>query len=854
MIVYGVRLYGKDNVRVRFDPCPSCGALGKLSSFDAAKFFHIYWIPLIPLGRKRVMDSCPSCKMHRELGLREYRKVKRETLDGTVQAMKDNPRDPDAAAEAINAYVHFGELDNFEAMAPALANRHQQNAKVQSVVGGAYEYLGRYDEAETYYQRALHADPSPEHHEELATLLIREGKPEEAEAHLEHVTAQPTQENVGYLYFLNQAYRHHGRHEDALRILDRIEAGMPAAKDDPEHQTLRTSSEAARPSATPLRSQALSAPGGVKEEKSAVPSWAPGLVPLGIVVALVGWYLFSAFNAGHARPMYLVNGMASAYEVVVNDQTYSMGPYERKAVTFPEGELNMEFKGTTIPVEPQKVRYTTSFWSRPFTSQTVVLNPDRQAIVVEETTVYSANPNPDEVNDFSIYCGKALYSFDHVHYEFREFPEEIQTSSDSSRTRRTRVFQYRPETGDEGLQQMVENADPSQYVSLLKQRVSLQPDDLNSLAYYYSLSAAQDVEATIAFFQNGVSQRPILVDWHRLYQDSLDRFRPEHNVVAEYRALLNAEPENNTLKYLLGRIVADPSEAEILYMASEKGDSPTGMGYNAVAYRELCSGNFERALLFARQAVAANSERLPFVEQFATCLLANGELQELLDRLHGQTDAGSFSAAAALKEMKYLAMMGQLEDAKSVLEDAMKEIKAVSLEEQAQRARTALEFSLHYIQGDLQAYGEALATLELDEAAFQIAIHDQDLAAATEYLSATENQNHLLYLLAYCLAMEQGDADLAAPLLQQAADLLAATGEEGRTAAELLRQGDAQRIRDTLGSLALMPEGKRIVALSLGFAQPAVREVCFDVAKLHNFDPVFPYHTINRLMDPASSL
>ena len=60
----GTHYYGKKNQTTRTGPCKSCGRVGNLESYDTRLWFVIVLIPLIPLGRKRVIDSCPSCRRH----------------------------------------------------------------------------------------------------------------------------------------------------------------------------------------------------------------------------------------------------------------------------------------------------------------------------------------------------------------------------------------------------------------------------------------------------------------------------------------------------------------------------------------------------------------------------------------------------------------------------------------------------------------------------------------------------------------------------------------------------------------------------------------------------------------------
>ena len=64
MIIYGSRMYFKKNQVQSFGECEHCGRYGKRVSYQARKFGHIYFIPILPLGsNSQVVRECKSCSM-----------------------------------------------------------------------------------------------------------------------------------------------------------------------------------------------------------------------------------------------------------------------------------------------------------------------------------------------------------------------------------------------------------------------------------------------------------------------------------------------------------------------------------------------------------------------------------------------------------------------------------------------------------------------------------------------------------------------------------------------------------------------------------------------------------------------
>lgn len=64
MIIYGTRMYFRGNVVKSFGVCDYCGRYSRMTSYQATKFGHLYFIPILPLGSKsQVLRECKTCDM-----------------------------------------------------------------------------------------------------------------------------------------------------------------------------------------------------------------------------------------------------------------------------------------------------------------------------------------------------------------------------------------------------------------------------------------------------------------------------------------------------------------------------------------------------------------------------------------------------------------------------------------------------------------------------------------------------------------------------------------------------------------------------------------------------------------------
>src|SRR5258708_27262232 len=90
----GTWYYGKKNLQTRPGVCPFCQKSTELRSYDTRLWFVIFLIPVIPLGRKRILDQCPHCKRHRVVKLAEWEQLKQKNITEAMAGMKASPPAP----------------------------------------------------------------------------------------------------------------------------------------------------------------------------------------------------------------------------------------------------------------------------------------------------------------------------------------------------------------------------------------------------------------------------------------------------------------------------------------------------------------------------------------------------------------------------------------------------------------------------------------------------------------------------------------------------------------------------------------------------------------------------------------
>jgi len=433
----GTWYYGKSNVYRNYGPCVSCGREVILSSYDTTLYFVVVFVPLIPLGKKRVICECPICKRHRHIPLAKWLKDKQEAVGQARAKYEENPRDSRAAEELVVALAQYQERDGFLEVAPDIVESHAADARVMKVVGALYASLGYLAKADEALCASLRAADDREVYEILAEVLIRQSEPEAAAPYVQHIIDERLSDKTWQLIFLAEGYQASGEHGKALEVLDKAVEISPALKKNRRYKQVRKISEKNAGTNKPVRSKSLEP---VVQTASA-PEWkgkvAKAAGPI-VVAALLAIYLVSAYVAGMSRDVYFVNGLSKPYTVKVNGAAHLLRPLWPASVSVPEGAVVVEVgDGPNIASQTFEVR--TSFWSRPFVKKTFVINPDGVAPVLVVKTYYAADNVIVPADEQTVYIGDSFYEFGRLDYVFEAFPPKVQMSSEKKKVAKERL-------------------------------------------------------------------------------------------------------------------------------------------------------------------------------------------------------------------------------------------------------------------------------------------------------------------------------------------------------------------------------------------------------------------------------
>jgi len=813
----GTHYWGKANLETRWAVCEHCGRSGDLRSYDTTKYFVVVFLPLIPLGKLRILDDCPQCRRHQTIKLSQWASQRKELVAAALAAYFEQPEDRERAEQALGTCVYYREGEEVLPLVAKIYRCFGQDVEMVTQLAETLDFFDQPQPAESAYKRALGLSDTPGLRESLAGLLIRQGRPGEAQPLLDHLVQSDAPHALGSLLFLVEGFQAQGQHAEALQLLKSLKTNFVQFRDDKafkkELRKLRKISEKHVQSRKPVISSALATAGKAVDGGA---DWggrfALAVWPLLILAFLgpLGWWMKSS---AESHGLHLVSGLDRAYQVEIEGLRYTVPAGQAAEIEVPR---NQDLTAVVMPggpdLETMNFRLEATFWQSLWGQKMYVLNPDRVGVLLWAQTRYAENPNPDEELPYEFRVGEGLYSWEGVDYKFEEFPEEIQISSSSSSVVKDGLTLMTNSTPSELFYLLLGEHGEETAIEFLRRRVQFDQEPGDAVILLSTFLPSADFTALAAPY---LEERPVAVEWHRAYQNVLEQDDQGERLKVEYEALLRAEPDESRLHYLRSRVELDQAPREALLRRAIELEETNAYAQFGLAYSLLASGQGEEALPLATRAEELQPGKESFRALAKTALLANGKYEELLARVNTLRQAEPLNGQLAAEAVNLLSALGR-DDEVDVLITAV--VRSLADPVGGAGWGDHEEWNNYLRSVALQARGDVEAFVAHQEGAkwwrgaFQGALMRGDAAAAAAALEAEEDGTAEEHLLVFLAALRAGDGELARREREAATGLLALGNQE----AQILAAALAGRPVDVdVTTLTLDPERKVVALIAL---------------------------------------
>lgn len=837
----GTWYYGKGNLFSYTDFCPHCNRHVKLSSYDTREWFVIVFIPIIPLGRKRIMDACPICTKHRQLPLKKYLQAKSETYAKAEQALRDKPNDPDIAGQLLQAYAAYQDMPRFDSEAPQFLQHFPDNHKLLNTVGMIHFQYGRMEEARDYLEQSLLLCDDDDIRLVLGMICARLSDSDAAALYFQFILDKSLRDKAGALFALVDAYQAQGRHREALTCLDQMVRLDPDMERNKEFKKSKKLSEKNLASGKPLKSKQLISPQKVKTPVSGKKAWGiAAMVCLAIGLFVSGISFFMSLRAN----VYLVNGLNRSYEVTLAGKTFRLPESGFQKIAVPEGTLALTVADADLHIQPSSLSLHSPFWKRPFLDRVYIINPDAIALVEWNKVYYHENTNKAPDPEWQVYYGKQLHVFDGVHFPFENFPDEISMSHPGAEARVQVKLLDKTGFSPYQIPQVIEQLFGFETkIDYLKKALCYEPDNLVNL---HNLYAQADTATFIESIRPGLDVVPPRVEWHRLYQAAMETTKPQYDLAAEYKARLEKAPNDAGLQYLYGRTFRqDRQQAQYWFERSIQNPKPLPYGYFALGYDAMAVADFRTALEHFRKAMQLVPDHPYFCDFCYDMLVATSQLDKAEEFCRAQVAQKTSDYKWMQEYISVLRQQDKFAQAQQEFEQWCRRNSEVFSEEDFSVLRRSDRLNTAYLAGDFNAVREIIGEPNDISDKMLLTLHGNK-PISHDMLAQADSFPPMWLLLCYIFESRLGNEQDAALFLAEASKRFQQGAYEDRCIAQCLEPG-ARPDPETICALLMERDIKAVTLTALGIRFPEYRNRFFELAGRLNFKKVFPYHFLNSV-------
>jgi tetratricopeptide (TPR) repeat protein len=599
----GTSYYGRKNESVRGAHCKSCNRYGNLVSYDTGLYFVVVFIPILPLGRKRILDQCPSCQRHFVLKLHEYESAKQLQVSGALDDYRQAPT-PQNAITCHGTLIGYHEFEQAKEFREEIQARFPDDADFLVGLGTQVENSANPNDALPLYESALDIDHANfPARTNVARFWMVQGKLDESRELLDFLQEPGAGQRFDCSLLDNLALRYQaaGGHSQALQLWQHLVQEHPAFAETKAFQkNVRKSEKAIAKGGDAPPTMKFTAPSGGRastpEEKNTKRNVVIGLVVAAVLT--VGAVLNNQYISNH-RKLKVINQTGETVQVQIDGGPIQPVGQEGDLVVS-EGTHHVKMTG---PVNDElDINLQSDFFGRWFAKPYWILNPGGEAVIEQGAITYAENPPPTQVNYL---MGQRFMTFPSIDYPFIEPPARLQVNKRNQQQlvkTALRISNLPPVV----IFRHQLTIDRSGAIGWAQDRLR-HPLDGGELLDAYVMEMLQtptDLARAEKYLKTGLTRRPVDIPWHRSYQTMVERGTNDPSLIASYDEMLKADPKNAALLYLRGRITPNVLERDRYFQQAMDADRYLGWPIYAFASRAASQADWKTAREQGMKALA----------------------------------------------------------------------------------------------------------------------------------------------------------------------------------------------------------------------------------------------------------
>ncbi|MEQ9406574.1 MAG: hypothetical protein RIK87_02570 [Fuerstiella sp.] len=757
----GTHYYGRRNRQTRKAICQMCGHAAELTSYETRLWFVFVFIPIIPFGRKRILDQCSVCSRHLALPVKVWETGRQADTAAAMERFRKEQSEA-AAIDVHGQLIAYLQFDQAEEFRTSMLERFPDKALLRAGFASHLEFKGLPDEAGILWDEAHRLDPElPEVRIGMARRHMAAGRLTEARELLRFLEEPGAEKQYGLdpLFELSGLCQQAGQHEETLEIVQVLLTAFPDIAGDHQIRSfVRTSEKALKRTDSILPEVKHSVTRLFSSQYSSGQRWGVGILVALLLVA-IGMAINNEYIRRH-RPLTVINDTGLPATIQIDGQP-PVSVSGMQTLSLSEGDHTVRVSG---PVEEQhQLTIQSGYWQRWTQTPVWIVNVGGEAILADMMIHYAVRPRPPTVR----LIADPLIIRNHVDHPFEEPPESLEVGSETAVRSRSTISWLElsvSEDGDISGFYALQDRDPEQAFGFAERRLRRDPANERLLQALVYRTKPDQYPRLQKLLEAGLDHRPVVTEWHRHYQDLPTVSVDYDRVVSRYDEMLGREPDSGVLLYLRGRIEADPEVADDYIQRALQADSEIPQVWYSMAYRAAGRQDWPAVLEYSGTALqkGMNPNQVFSIRQSA--MLALQQYDELEQLLRDSLQQNSSDVGSAVLLAELLTVKGDDAAAGSVVETAADELLRTVGEKWADSAHAGRAM-LAYYQQDLPVCLEQCARLEAMKpvAAMVRVEHGEVAQVAAEFQFSDERSEMWLPLvisLGYHLQGDQQNRDL----------------------------------------------------------------------------------------------
>ncbi len=154
-MLFETEYIGKSDITTHFCRCDACHRLTMLSTYSTTRFAKLVNIPLLPIGKFRMVDECPQCGNRGVTSARKYAKERQRNLDLMMEGFASEPDNPQNCAHALHTLMVYDMESWFHDVRKSYGLRFETNMQIQHLIAQGLSRFSEYQEAMNYCRKAI---------------------------------------------------------------------------------------------------------------------------------------------------------------------------------------------------------------------------------------------------------------------------------------------------------------------------------------------------------------------------------------------------------------------------------------------------------------------------------------------------------------------------------------------------------------------------------------------------------------------------------------------------------------------------------------------------------------------------